>query len=166
MSLSAELEWAQFLVIMVVGFMLLYDCVLNRKHVRKMEGLLVDGKDAYYLEGMQQMKSDLGRGAFVQTPGRIGNCRSDQGSGNPCPNTIGMEEGMLGGAEVPVYYPTLSAGRAQYVRDAAEQARERRLNELTHRTAKAQAAYSAQQAELASEGMDNIEKNLGNMLHQ
>jgi len=44
--LSPELEWAQFLVIMVIGFMLLYDCVLNRKHARKMEGLLIDGEDS------------------------------------------------------------------------------------------------------------------------
>jgi len=110
MHLSPELEWAQFLVIMIVGFMLLYDCVLNRKHARKMEGLLIDGEDPLLAtEGMAA--SDIKSMAIKQTSSN-NTCRSDTGNSD-CGDDSRLLENMMGSMEAPVYYPTLSVSRAE-----------------------------------------------------
>ncbi len=101
MHLSPELEWAQFLVIMVVGFMLLYDCVLNRKHARKMEGIIGD-------DGTNAGKSREGLTSQFDPESR-----SIKFMGSH--SQLGLsKDGMLGGPEAPVYYPTLSPNRDQH----------------------------------------------------
>ena len=118
--LSAELEWAQFLVIMVVGFMLLYDCVLNRKSARKLEGLLAHGQDAI-VEGMNlQSENDRTdtsgapvRFATVNSQCNLGNCQSAGGILPAEAQAMHGVQGMLGSMEPPVYYPTLSDQRDQ-----------------------------------------------------
>ena len=104
MHLSPELEWAQFLVIMVVGLMLLYDCVLGRKHARKLEGLL--GPD-----GEELWESEDGFSSSMDVPTERSGGASLRFAVKQGQSDLASSETFLGGMEPPTYYPTLSADR-------------------------------------------------------
>lgn len=108
MHLSPELEWAQFLVIMVIGLMLLYDCVLSRKHSRKMEGLLnSDGEELWAdVEGYSSsmdVPTERSGGAGLRFAVEQGQADLSR-----------RKQGFLGGMEPPTYYPTLSEDRDKH----------------------------------------------------
>lgn len=105
MHLSPELEWAQFLVIMVVGLMLLYDCVLGRKHARKLEGLLSP-------DGEELWESEDGFSSSMDVPTeRSGGAASLRFAVKQGQSDLASSETFLGGMEPPTYYPTLSKDR-------------------------------------------------------
>lgn len=115
MHLSPELEWAQFLVIMVVGLMLLYDCVVARKHARKLEGLIgpdedldeeLEGMDDYDEESDEDEEPLYRSDLRYDTSGHNLRFAQEQGQAN-----LASSETFLGSMEAPVYYPTLSEDR-------------------------------------------------------
>jgi len=107
MHLSPELEWAQFLVIMVVGLMLLYDCVLGRKHARKLEGLL--GPD-----GEELWESEDGFSSSMNVPTERSGGANLRFAVKQGQSDLASSETFLGGMEPPTYYPTLSADRDKH----------------------------------------------------
>ena len=133
MHLSPELEWAQFLVIMVVGLMLLYDCVVARKHVRKLEGLIGPDEDLYEeLEGMDDYdeESDEDEEPLYRSDrredisGAALRFAAKQGQAS-----LASSETFLGSMEAPVYYPTLSEDRARRRSRSSRRMREERSKE-------------------------------------
>jgi len=112
MHLSAELEWAQFLVIMVVGFLLLWDCVLNRKAARKLEGFLERGDIEGMLASSPDQLASVNSGGAMAIRAAV---LSDRQGSNTYPNAAMAYEGFLakedekdsflGSMEAPVFYP-------------------------------------------------------------
>jgi hypothetical protein len=147
--LSAELEWAQFLVIMVVGFMLLYDTVLNRQSARKLEGLLVNGKNSW--EGM--VGSDLGKMALNQGSSMSTCVELGVNSGQACGDDANLlkkssgRQGFLGGMQAPLYAPSLYGQRDE---QRSQNASRLATNYRAQMTENAAAAAPA-----LTEGMDN-----------